>query len=81
MRITSKKLSPEAIERIRVFGHMMIRLNREHAAAMDDFLSRHPGGANFLLGDGSVRQINNTISPKAWVALGTRAGGEVVSAE
>lgn len=52
--------------------------NSPHAH-VDDFWSRHPGGANFLLGDGSVRQINNTISPKAWVALGTRAGGEVVS--
>ena len=48
-------------------------------AHVDDFWSRHPGGANFLLGDGSVRQVNNTISPRAWVAMGTRTGGEVVS--
>lgn len=47
-------------------------------AHVDDFWSRHAGGANFLLGDGSVRQINNSISPKTWVAMGTRAGGEVV---
>jgi prepilin-type processing-associated H-X9-DG protein len=50
-------------------------------AHVDDFWSRHTGGANFLLGDGSVRQINNTISPKTWVAMGTRAGGEIVPSE
>ena len=36
-------------------------------------------GANFLFVDGSVRQINNTISPQIWWALGTRAGGETAN--
>ena len=48
---------------------------------VDDFSSRHPGGVNFLLGDGSVRFITNTISPATWVALGTRAGGEVIGSD
>jgi prepilin-type processing-associated H-X9-DG protein len=48
-------------------------------AHVDGFWCRHPGGANFLLGDGSVRQVNNTINPRAWVAMGTLSGGEVVS--
>jgi prepilin-type N-terminal cleavage/methylation domain-containing protein/prepilin-type processing-associated H-X9-DG protein len=42
------------------------------------FWSMHSGGANFLMGDGSVRFIsyaNNNILP----ALTTRAGGEVAS--
>jgi prepilin-type N-terminal cleavage/methylation domain-containing protein/prepilin-type processing-associated H-X9-DG protein len=43
--------------------------------------SRHPGGVNFLLGDGSVRFIKNTIDLNSWRALGTRAGGEVISAD
>jgi prepilin-type N-terminal cleavage/methylation domain-containing protein/prepilin-type processing-associated H-X9-DG protein len=45
-------------------------------AHVDDFWSFHPQGANFLMVDGSVRTINNTINPVVWWALGTRAGGE-----
>ena len=40
--------------------------------------SRHPGGANFLLGDGSVRFIKNSINLPTWRALGTKAGGEII---
>ncbi|MFO0967616.1 MAG: DUF1559 domain-containing protein [Gemmataceae bacterium] len=48
---------------------------------VDDFFSRHSQGVNFLFGDGSVRNIGDTISPSLWQALGTRAGGEVVSSD
>ncbi len=48
---------------------------------VDDFASRHTQGVNFLFGDGSVRNINDRISPVAWEALGTRAGGEPVSGD
>jgi prepilin-type N-terminal cleavage/methylation domain-containing protein/prepilin-type processing-associated H-X9-DG protein len=40
--------------------------------------SRHPGGVNMLLCDGSVRFVNNNIALVTWRALATRAGGEVV---
>jgi prepilin-type processing-associated H-X9-DG protein len=33
--------------------------------------SRHPGGANMLYADGSVRFVKNSISDAAWAALGT----------
>jgi len=43
--------------------------------------SYHPGGVNALLGDGSVRFIKSTINGFTWRALGTVAGGEVISAD
>ena len=48
-------------------------------AKTSGFKSRHPGGANLLLGDGTVRFFNDTIDFQLYNALGTRAGGEVVS--
>jgi prepilin-type processing-associated H-X9-DG protein len=43
--------------------------------------SFHPGGANVLMGDGSVRFVKSSVSVQTWRALGTRAGGEVISAD
>ena len=40
--------------------------------------SRHPGGVNALLGDGSVRFVKQGINQALWQALGTVAGGEIV---
>jgi len=50
-------------------------------AGADDFWSLHPGGCNFLLCDGSVRFIKETVDPRIFSFLSTRAGGEVVSAD
>jgi prepilin-type N-terminal cleavage/methylation domain-containing protein/prepilin-type processing-associated H-X9-DG protein len=43
--------------------------------------SRHSGGVNALMGDGTVRFIKSSIALTTWRAIGTRAGGEVVSAD
>jgi prepilin-type N-terminal cleavage/methylation domain-containing protein/prepilin-type processing-associated H-X9-DG protein len=43
--------------------------------------SRHPGGTNMLFGDGSVKFMKDSISLQTYRALGTRNGGEVVSAD
>jgi prepilin-type processing-associated H-X9-DG protein len=40
--------------------------------------SRHFGGVNTLMGDGSVRFVGETIAPAVWRGLGTRNGGELV---
>jgi prepilin-type processing-associated H-X9-DG protein len=45
------------------------------------FKSEHPGGSNFLFVDGSVRFLKNSINLPTYCALGSRAGGEVISAD
>jgi prepilin-type N-terminal cleavage/methylation domain-containing protein/prepilin-type processing-associated H-X9-DG protein len=47
----------------------------------DGFQSRHPGGANFAFADGSVHFLKGTISGNVYMALSSRAGGEVVSGD
>jgi hypothetical protein len=34
-----------------------------------------------MMGDGSVRWVKNSISRLAWWSLGTKGGGEIVSAD
>ena len=51
------------------------------AAHVEDYWSRHPGGVNFLFGDGSVRFIKNSISKQVYAALATRNGGEAISSD
>ena len=43
--------------------------------------SRHPGGVNVLLCDGSVKFIKSSITKETWWAIGTMANGEVVSSD
>ena len=50
--------------------------NQQNAAR-----SRHTGGVNAMLGDGSVRFFRNTTPLDAWMALGTMDGNEVVTVD
>jgi len=43
--------------------------------------SRHPGGVNALAVDGSVRFVKDSIDTRSWQALGSRNGGELISAD
>jgi prepilin-type processing-associated H-X9-DG protein len=45
------------------------------------YSSRHPGGANFAFGDGSVRFLKTSISPAIFRLLANRADGEILSAD
>jgi prepilin-type N-terminal cleavage/methylation domain-containing protein/prepilin-type processing-associated H-X9-DG protein len=44
----------------------------------DEFYSQHPGGANVLMGDGSVRFVKAAINLRTWQALSSRGIGEVI---
>ena len=43
--------------------------------------SRHPGGVNACLCDGSVRFVANDVELQTWKALGTMDGGEIVGSD
>jgi prepilin-type N-terminal cleavage/methylation domain-containing protein/prepilin-type processing-associated H-X9-DG protein len=43
--------------------------------------SFHPGGANVTMGDGSVRFLKDSTNINAIWALGSRAGGEILSSD
>ena len=52
--------------------------------AADSFIgpsSMHSGGVNVVMMDGSVRFIKDGVNLATWSALGSRAGGEVISAD
>jgi len=42
--------------------------------------SRHRGGVNLLLSDGSVRFVSDAVNADVWKALGSIAGGEAINA-
>ena len=43
--------------------------------------SRHPGGVNTLLCDGSVKFIKNSINLYTWQSLCSSQGSEVISSD
>jgi prepilin-type N-terminal cleavage/methylation domain-containing protein/prepilin-type processing-associated H-X9-DG protein len=59
-----------------------INITTDADGGLDDFSSNHPGGVNLLFADGSVHFLHSITSDgperRAFWALGTRAGGEVI---
>jgi prepilin-type N-terminal cleavage/methylation domain-containing protein/prepilin-type processing-associated H-X9-DG protein len=51
--------------------------NREDGNQWAAARSRHTGGVNAAMADGSVRFVTNSINLTTWQALGTKSGGEV----
>jgi prepilin-type N-terminal cleavage/methylation domain-containing protein/prepilin-type processing-associated H-X9-DG protein len=43
--------------------------------------SNHPGGVNICFSDGSVRFVKDSVNLQSWWAVGTRNGGESISAD
>jgi prepilin-type N-terminal cleavage/methylation domain-containing protein/prepilin-type processing-associated H-X9-DG protein len=60
---------------IRLSSDVEYAINGTNAFASS---SSHPGGAQFLLGDGSVRFLSETINIRTFAALGTIDGGEAI---
>jgi prepilin-type N-terminal cleavage/methylation domain-containing protein/prepilin-type processing-associated H-X9-DG protein len=60
-----------------------INVRTDPDGGLDDFTSNHPGGVNLLFADGAVHFLADLTAPglahEAFMALGTRAGGEVIS--
>jgi len=50
-------------------------------SAMITATSNHSGGVNVCMADGSVKFIKDSIAATTWWALGTRNGGEIISAD
>jgi len=59
-------------------GALNVRMNYKGTATTAS--SRHPGGVNLALVDGSVRFVSESVSRETWWALGSRADGDVVAA-
>ncbi|HLW66011.1 MAG TPA: DUF1559 domain-containing protein [Gemmataceae bacterium] len=59
-----------------------INIKTDADGGLDDFSSKHTNGVNLLFGDGSVRFMRSITGPGQdhddFMALGTRAGGEVI---
>jgi prepilin-type N-terminal cleavage/methylation domain-containing protein len=57
----------------------LIAGNSTDPTHIEHYWSYHPGGAQFVLADGSARFLSYTINYQTFQALATRAGGEVAS--
>ena len=62
-------------------GTGTIYVPNSKSSMVDDYWSFHPGGCNFLFGDGSVRFVKESVNPLIFSYLSTRAGGEVIGAD
>jgi prepilin-type N-terminal cleavage/methylation domain-containing protein/prepilin-type processing-associated H-X9-DG protein len=54
---------------------------RSYQAGRKAARSLHPGGVNVLFLDGHTQFVKDAVAVATWRALGTRAGGEVVSSD
>jgi prepilin-type N-terminal cleavage/methylation domain-containing protein/prepilin-type processing-associated H-X9-DG protein len=62
-------------------GDINDHLLNSRKAGPDGFWSLHSQGSNFLMGDGSVRFIKQSIVPAVFIGLASRAKGEIFSSD
>lgn len=64
-------------------GRQSIRpfTDKPYIKGRDGFSGNHPGGTQFLLGDGSVRFVSENIDPSVVEALTTIQGGEQIGGD
>jgi prepilin-type N-terminal cleavage/methylation domain-containing protein/prepilin-type processing-associated H-X9-DG protein len=74
-------LSPEGGDALVVSHTGELDGPNSQPAHADQFWAQHPGGAQFLFADGSVRFIKEKRPLAIFQALATRAGGELISAD
>lgn len=60
-------------------NHRATDCGMELDAGVFSAASFHPGGVNAAMADGSVRFVRQTVSLATWRAIGSRAGGEVIT--
>ncbi len=64
----------------RVFRGQVPPVEWEWSAVCLGAGSFHPGGVDIGFLEGSVRSVKDGVEPRAWWAIATRAGGEVIGA-
>jgi prepilin-type N-terminal cleavage/methylation domain-containing protein/prepilin-type processing-associated H-X9-DG protein len=65
---------------VQVLAHVGPNPLDSKSANPDEFFGAHPGGAQFLMADGSTKFIKESVNRGIYAALATRRGGEVISA-
>src|SRR5262249_12079814 len=63
------------------FGCNTCGVNSSDHSNITNATSNHPGGANVCMADGHVQFIKSSISFQTWWSLGTKARGEIISAD